>query len=241
LPYAQAIAQQSVSVFGYRLTMTRLPSYVVAGTGVMFSGRLTVDNTGVGGEEVRIQYCLSDRPDVCYDIASVITGPDGWWYYDWSPPHAMACRTYLFRAVHPASGATSDSQAMSIAYPTRIRDFSAPSRVGVGAPFTVSGRLEYEESPGTWRPLAGRTVSIYYDNVKLTDVTTASDGSFSATVSISTPGTYTLRAHYAGEGLTAAAMAIAGVEIPGYAIPLVGVGAVVAFIAIPILANALKK
>jgi hypothetical protein len=223
--------------------MDRLPPYAVAGRGIRFSGRLTVDTTGVGGEEVRVKYCLYDRPTVCYDIGSAITASDGSWYIDWGVPYGMACRRYLFRAYHPASGTESATQEMAVAYPTRISDFTAPSKVGAGVPFTVSGKLEYESSAGTWNPLGGRTVSIYYDNTKLVDVTTASDGSFTATVSIPTPGTYTLKAYYAGEGLTATAAAIAavGVEVPEYVIPLAGIGAVVALVAIPILVNVLKR
>jgi hypothetical protein len=223
--------------------MDKLPPYVVAGRRVRFSGRLAVDTTGVGGEEVRVKYCLYDKPTVCYDVGSTITASDGSWYIDWDVPYGMACKRYLFRAYHPASGVESATQEMAVAYPTRISGFTAPSRVSAGASFTVSGKLEYENPAGTWNPLGGRTVSIYYDNTKLVDVTTASDGSFTATVSIPTPGTYTLKAYYAGEGLaaTAAAIAVVGVEVSEYAIPLAGVGAVVALVAIPILVNALKK
>jgi hypothetical protein len=222
--------------------MDRLPPYAVAGRGIRFSGRLTVDGTGVGGEEVRVRLCSYVTPTLCSDIGSTMTRPDGTWYLDWSVGYEYACSRYYFKAVHPASGAESAMQLMAVAYPTRL-SITAPSRVTTGAPFRVEGKLEYENPAGRWNPLGGRRVSIYYDDTKLVDVTTASDGSYTATVSIPTPGTYTLKAYYAGEGITAtaAAIAVAGAEIPEHVIPLAGIGAVVAFIAIPILANALKK
>jgi len=243
LPYAPVYGLQSITVLKYTLTMDKLPPYAVAGKGIRFSGKLTADTTGAGGETVKIQYCLYDKPSVCYDIASVTTASDGSWYYDWTPPYAMACKTYLFKAVHPATGVTSSLQAMDIAYPTRISGFTAPSKIGAGVSFTVSGKLEYENPAGTWNPLGGRTVTIYYDNTKLADAITASDGSFSASVSISTPGSYTLKAYYAGEGFTAtaAAITVVGVEVHEYVIPLAGIGAVIAFITIPIVVNAFKK
>jgi len=241
MPYASAAQQASVTVMSYSLTMDKLPSYVVAGERIRFSGRLTVDGTGVGGEEVRVRVCSYATPTLCSDIGSTTTNPDGSWYLDWEVKHEYAGSRYYFKAVHPASGVESAMQLMAVAYPTRI-SIKAPKKVAVGALFKVEGKLEYEERKYIWMPLGRRKVSIYYDNTKLAEVTTADDGTFTATVSIRTPGTYTLKAAYAGEGLPAAtAIAVAGVEIPGYVIPLAGIGVVVALVAIPILANALRK
>jgi hypothetical protein len=184
--------------------MEKLPPYVVAGDYVSFEGQLLVDSTGVPGATIKIRYCPYETPTTCYDLLTIETDFKGSFYVSWKAPHGMACRKYYFYAEHPDSGTTSDKQLMSIAYPTRI-SISAPGSVNAGLKFTVSGKLEYEYSPGTWKPLAGKTVSIYYDNNKLADVTTGSDGSYSATVSIPRSGTYTLKAVYAGEGLTAAA------------------------------------
>lgn len=89
----------------------------------------------------------------------------------------------------------------AIAYATRI-SISAPDKVSPGGAFAISGKLEYQDSSTTWAPASGRTVSLYYNGQKIGDVTTGADGSYSATASIPTSGTYTLKAVYAGEGFS---------------------------------------
>ena len=104
---------------------------------------------------------------------------------------------------------------VAVAYPTRI-SISAPGKVLVNETFTISGKLEYQSEDGVWRPLAGRTVSLYCDGTKIGDVATGSDGSYLRTASIPSPGTYTLKAVYAGEGLgLAPAAAESRLTVPG--------------------------
>jgi len=200
LVYAPGMGMASITVVSYTLTMDKLPYFAVAGRKIRFSGRLTTDTTGVGGEEVRVKYCLYDKPHICYDIGSTTTATDGSWYFDWDVPYRMAGKRYLFRAYHPASGVESSTQEMAVAYPTRL-SIKAPGKVAVGASFKVEGKLEYEESEGSWKPLANRSITIYYDTKTLTTTNTGSDGSYSATISIGEPGSFLLKAYFAGEGL----------------------------------------
>jgi len=237
-------ATKTVTVATWTLTLDPLPSYLVCGDGAYFSGRLTYDTTGAANQTVKIQYCLYDKPNVCYDIASVTTDSQGYFAYDWQVPYTMGCKRYFFVAVHPASGASSAMQDRPVAFRTRI-SITAPDKVGVKVPFTVSGKLEYESASGTYSPLAGKTVSIYYDTTKLADVTTGSDGSFSASVSIGTTGTFTLKAVYAGEGLFLPSLGTISIpvvgEIPGYVLTAAGVAGVFAAVAVPIVVTEIKK
>jgi len=82
----------------------------------------------------------------------------------------------------------------------------APLNVGVGVPFTVSGRLTFREG-GVDYPLQGRTINLSYNGVSLGSTTTGADGTYSITVSIPQPGTYTLKAVYAGESGISSAQA----------------------------------
>jgi hypothetical protein len=102
--------------------------------------------------------------------------------------------------------------------------------------FTVNGKLEYQSDDGVWSPHASKTVSLSYNGNKIADVTTGSDGSYSATTSIPTSGTYTLKAVYAGEGF-AMAMALFGIEVgvPPELEPLTQYGSY-ALAAIPVIA-----
>jgi len=247
VPYLASQATKTVTsaaIAKWTLTLDPLPSYLVAGDGAYFSGRLMRDAVGAAGETVKIQYCLYDKPHICYDIASVTTDSQGYFAYDWDIPYTMGCKRYLFLAVHPASGASSAMQDRPVAFRTRI-SISAPDKVSAGTPFTVSGKLEYESDRGTYSPLAGKTVSIYYDTTKLADVTTAGDGSYSATVSIGTTGVFTLKAVYAGEGLFLTSFGTISIPvvggIPGYVLTIAGVAGVLAVVAAPIVITEWRK
>jgi len=118
--------------------------------------------------------------------------------------------TYVFQAefrgtykYQPSKSNTVTVEVYVMVYPTRI-SISAPDTVIVEQSFTVRGKLEYQDEAGVWHPLAGRTVSIYYDGNKLADAITDGDGSYSATVHIPSAGTYMLKAVYAGNEVTSA-------------------------------------
>jgi len=124
----------------------------------------------------------------------------------WRPKPFM-CTTITLAASHEPTGTTSNEITGAVAHPTRL-SISAPSTVKVGEPFNITGKLEYRDRDGVWKGLAGRTVTLYYNGTKIGDVTTGSDGSYSKSARITTPGTYTLKAVYAGEGLALVAEAL---------------------------------
>jgi hypothetical protein len=204
MSYAATGTDFTVVAVSYSITMDPLPHFTYAGYPQKFTGKLLAGTTGVGGETVKVQYCLPESPSTCYDVGSSTTASDGSWSITWNVPFEMAGKKYWFRAVHVATGATSDFQAMTIAYFTRI-SVSAPSTVAVNVPFTVTGKLEYQASATTWLPLAGRTIVILDVLNALQTIasgTTLSDGSFAISITLKSPGTYKLRAYYAGEGLS---------------------------------------
>jgi hypothetical protein len=198
MPFARGSASTRITVTGYEVILEQLPAYVVAGDYLGFEGTLTVDGRPAPRETVKIKCCRMETPTVCHDVLTLETGHVGEFYDTWRVPHNMACRRYLFYAEHVASGATSTRQLVAVAYPVRI-SIQAPGRVNRGAEFTISGKLEYEPSPGIWMPLANKVVSVYRDGSKIADVRTMSDGSYSVKTSIQTSGTYTLRAVFEGE------------------------------------------
>jgi len=198
VPFAPADNSMPLTVAVYNVTLEPLPSYAVVGGEVRFEGRLTVDGKPAPNETVKIKFCPYEAPELCADLLTLKTGSMGEFYTIWKPTHDMACKTYYFYAEHEASGVRSGFQAMSIAYPVRI-SISAPSRVIAGQGFDVSGKLEFEASPGVWIGLRNRRVKVYCDGSKIAETTTLSDGSYSTRVSISKPGTYTLRAVFEGE------------------------------------------
>jgi hypothetical protein len=153
-----------------------------------------------------------------YDDAQESYGPfastsTGTVYWDFTIPwtlkgYTVPCSYMRFLAYDPATMVWSDQVIGDVAYPTTLT-LTAPDSVGVGKPFTISGRLTYQASsdPTNQVGLGGRTITIYYDTNKLAEARTGTDGSYSVTVSIPTTGTYWLKATYAGEGYGAAAAA----------------------------------
>jgi hypothetical protein len=133
---------------------------------------------------------------------------------------SFPCTYWYFNAIDVATGVglTKDKKPWgNIAYPSRI-SIEAPDVVIVGQPYTIRGKLERESDENYWTPLANRTVKVYRDGTLLATPTTDSNGEYSVTDTITSPGTYTLKARYEGEGFrTSAAMAVLGlpaVELP---------------------------
>ena len=206
MPFMDVSVGGSVNVLGtYKVTLEYLPDVVVQGDKVTFKGKVTYEGSPAANTKVEIRVYV---PEVAAweKVAEGTTNSSGEFSIPWDVPYGWGCRQWIFRAYHPDSGAWSDSRAMSIAYRTSL-SLSLPSQVRKGEEFTVSGYLEYYESPSTgWKPLANRTVKIYVDGSLVKSVTTGSDGRFSAKLTINTPGTHTIRAVFEG-------------EFPGYAMP----------------------
>jgi hypothetical protein len=217
LPYNAASASKTVAVTGISLknmTVTPGPPWT-AGQTVTLKVTVYEDTTPKAGYYVYF-YIHTHYDDVVKSygpFASDSTGTVSWsWTIPWTQDgYPVPCSYIRFYAYDPASMASSNQVIGDCAYPTRL-SISAPDKVTVGMPFTVSGKLEYQSSSTAWTGLGGRTVSIYYDGNKLADAKTGTDGSYSVSVSIPKTGTYTLKASYAGEGF-GTAPAVAGTPV----------------------------
>jgi hypothetical protein len=219
LPYNPVAGTKGVTVYAITVTLTLSPSPPwTAGQTVSFVATLKKDGVAWAGETISfITYVLGVIP---WNIGNAVTGSDGRASLSWRVPWkdsagvTIPCGTRRFWANHAASGAWSSPADAQVAFPTRI-SISAPDTVFPNQSFTISGKLEHQSDDGVWSPLAGKTVSLFYNGTKITDVTTASDGSYSASARIPTSGTYTLKASYAGEGFaTAVALFGLGVGLP---------------------------
>ena len=219
MPYNPASATRSMEVVARKLILgVDPPAPWTGGQSITLRARLFEIETPVAG--VRIYFRFYPRPTMSpIVIGSVNTDATGAAYLPWKIPFKVdggpvPCGAIAFDCY--GGGATSDKVGGLCAYPTRI-SISAPGRIGQTAPFTISGKLEYESDEGVWSGLAGKTVTLYYDGTKIGDVTTGSDGSYSKpNVAIPEPGTYTLKAVFAGEGLgLAPAAAESRLTVPG--------------------------
>jgi hypothetical protein len=178
--------------------------------------------------EVRIEKIYDTEPSQWKKILSGTTDSNGVFEGDWTipfydvgdyPPGTMIifpCTYWYFNAIDVATGvglAKASKPWGNIAYPSRI-SIEAPNIVIVGQPYTISGVLERESDENYWTPLANRTVKVYRNGSLLATPTTDSNGRYSVTDTITSPGTYTLKAVYDGEGFrTAAAAATLGLQV----------------------------
>ena len=72
---------------------------------------------------------------------------------------------------------------------------SAPANVTTGAPFTVSGKLTRTD---TNAGISGQTITFRYGATPAGSTTTNTTGNYSSSVTIATPGTFTLKSSFAG-------------------------------------------
>jgi hypothetical protein len=195
-----------------------LPVWVKVGDTVHFTGKLTINDVPQPGAPIDI-YRAGKK------LVSGTTGSEGKYDIAWTVPFKhdtanLPCLTHSFAAYHPPTDTWSEGRSMKIAYPTRIRDFTAPPTVGVNAAFTASGYLEFQDVDGVWKGLANKTVSIYYNGNLIGNAPpTGSDGKFEKTdCKIPTAGPYTLKAVFGGEGLYAPTFAVLGLTVPAEAL-----------------------
>jgi len=87
---------------------------------------------------------------------------------------------------------------------------SAPAEVYVNETFSITGRLTRVD---TGEGIPDQTVELSYNDTSIGSVTTGSDGSYSATASIPTAGTYTLKAYYPGTATYSSSMATTSVGV----------------------------
>jgi hypothetical protein len=210
-----------------------------AGQTITMKATVTKDSVPFAGTKVWFSWGNADTGSAY--IGSAITDLNGVATLSWTIPwtftgptdtSTVPCKANVSYAVEETSG-TAAMVFGKVAYPTRI-SISAPDKVAPGQSFTISGKLEYESSSGVWSPLAGRTVSLYYNSTKIADVKTASDGTYSQSAAIPTGGTYTLKALYAGEGLSSTAAFLGLTVSPqtkstlSWALPII-TGSIIAF------------
>ena len=178
---------------------------------------MTKDGVGWAGQEVRLVWRGIDGK-YYYIVMDDIGG--GYYKSTITAGYDMACHTISYWAIWSSDTVEIGSNRVDVTYlyPTRL-SISAPGTVAPGQRFTISGKLEYEESRGVWKGLASKTVELYIDAEKLADVTTNSDGSYSYSHMIVTPKTYTLKAVFRGNqnhyAPSEAELTITAEEVPG--------------------------
>ena len=209
MPYRSSQASKTITVLTVTVTFDMDKNVASQGEDVRFYGRVT--SNGYPEPWISVEV-YAEHPDFGKALlVSGTTDEDGYYELIWRVPWTLndvkiPCKTLTVYAYVPDYDVSSDSKSLKIAYRTRI-SISAPDRVSPGKTFTVSGKLEYEDSDG-WKPLAGRTVKVYYNGNLIGSDTTDSEGKYSVSGSISSPGTYTLKAVFEGEGLVLPATAV---------------------------------
>jgi len=181
--------------------------------------KVTADGSPLDGETVQL-YLWDDSFRYFHYFGSFTTGPDGTVTKTWTVPFSesfidsIVGGSYSFTLpcnrwhVEASCLGISGTLAAPIAYKTDIT-LSVPSKVPAGLPSEVKGRLTYEAAPGDKRGLGpGKKVQIYANNTKIGEAETDSEGNYRAQVKITTPGTYTIKAVFPGEGLTSMAQAV---------------------------------
>ena len=207
MPYPSVSASRSISVLTIKITLDCDPKRQKWGGSVRFWGKVTVDGGAPGVERELILGYWDPDTGVYRELArgycDGITGDYGFEEYmssDW------ACYKVEFAVKDAETGVMSNSVFVSVYYPTRI-SISAPSSVIKGQSFTVSGKLEYQD-PSGWKPLGGRTVTVYWNGNVFGSARTGSDGRYSVSGKIDQTGTFTLKAVYGGEGFFQPAKAV---------------------------------
>lgn len=250
MPYAQSARSadvEAVGVTSVRLTAVPGPPWL-AGQTVTLTANVMIDS--VPGANRKVQFYIEGpqpRPSVWSMIGEKTTDSQGTAMLTYTIPFTLSyvtvpCRTWSFMAYDTATTTKSNDVDGQIAYPTRITNLNVPSSVDVGKEFTATALLEYQTSPATWSPLAGKNVQVLIDGRKVADVTSSSDGSLSARLTINTAGKHVIMFLFPGEGLALGA-ATAGAEVPAgltYTLYLAGLTPLIATAGV-VLYNELVK
>lgn len=209
--YGTTITQRSIAVQVIALNLAVDRTWANAGETVIFSGNLSADGVGWGGETVDIfVQIISGVPPIPmrYLIGQAVTDTNGIFSVSITLPWHIAAGLQVagysreYYAAHGPSDTWSGALVFPVALPTRISGFSAPNMVTPGEAFTISGFLEYDSGlVDGWLPVEGRTIEIYYDATLLGTAITATDGSFALSGNIPVSGTYTLGGEFTGEDL----------------------------------------
>ncbi|MHA1506383.1 MAG: hypothetical protein ACTSR0_04240 [Candidatus Asgardarchaeia archaeon] len=215
MPYESTIGSVQVEAYTLSVKLTSDKRMVKAGEMFTLEAQMFVDDTPVTGTRRFEFWRLDPNVGTWERVATITSDRDGVARYSYTPSYDEACRDFSYKAIDETYRIESDVTKVAVAYPTRI-SISAPQIFPVGKPTTVSGKLEYESSPGVWNPLANQTVYISYNGTDVGTTTTDENGNYSMDVTIPSPGTYTIKAQYPGSGLPTAG--IAGIFAPAMAI-----------------------
>jgi hypothetical protein len=210
LPYKDATASKPLTVEKIYLSTEVSPvSPWIGGSPMTVKGYLRKDSTPFAGQTIKFDMQSSTDS---VTLGTATTGADGYATLTVNTPLVFMCQTgVLIGSTHVESGTVGSTVVGRVAYPTYLT-ITAPDKVAYGVPFTIAGDLTYLSKNNLRLGLAGKTVSLYYNGTKIADLTTDVNGGYSKTTSIVTAGTYTLKAVYAGEGLTTASIRTLSVE-----------------------------
>jgi len=242
MPYVSAEASKAVTVEKLDLTLAADKRWEKAGGVVTFTARLTKDGAGYSGQSLYLQYYTATG---WYELTSPMPSTDANGYtsstivlgYD------RACQDVRWRVRYtdPAgNNYYSPEVKVAVAYPTRI-SLTAPASTPPGVAFTVSGKLEYEKTSGSWVGLAGAPVKIYADTTLVASPTTDANGNYSASITLTT--SQTIKAVFEGMYIPSALIFFAPSELSlqtqaqltdlltlvGAFAPIIAVGGVVAY------------
>ena len=207
MSYAGVQATTSITVVGVTITLTVTPGPPwVAGQTITLKAVVMQDSTPWDGAYVKFWISNAGAPSGIPISGNVVTDINGVATFSWQIPWTLSGvkipgQTNNFFAQEVSTYVQSNLVSGKIAYPTRLSIGTATGKATAGVPFTVSGKLEYEYDVNLWAGVGGMTISLFYDSTTIANTTTASDGSYSYPVTISKPGTYTLKAVFAGYGL----------------------------------------
>ena len=177
------------------------PSSVQTGQSFTVSGQVK-DQYGYGYGGVTVKLYRNDSL-----FASIFADSSG--YYSASTSIGTA-GTYTLKAVADSKQAT---RSITVTLPppyVNTVTISAPSSVEVLTSFTISGYVKDQYGNG----MGGIPVSLYRGTTSIGSATTSSSGYYSASTSISTAGTYTLKAVADSKQATRSITIVAPVGIP---------------------------
>jgi len=229
MPRSSAEQAKTITIqLQWVLTLDALPAWVKPGTVVAFKGRLTADGVGQDGQTVLIWW---GKPGYKFLSPNLTTSGGGYFSWNWTVPYTepdyagapvtMPCQSHIVYAYNVTAG-DSNTYILKIAYNMQIfKDrvggtpgIQTPDSAFKGVAFGIQGYLGQEAPAGTWSPVSGKTITLVYNGNSIGMATTEVDGRFSKVTSIGTVGTYTLKATFGAEGLSAVAMRVTTIVGP---------------------------
>lgn len=187
------------------LTLTG-PSTAVAGTGVTFTGSLTLGD-GVSPAGLTVAISRANPDGTTTTLSPVQTAADGSYTFTDTPPTETGNYTYTASyAGNPSTQTATATSSVSVALNKATITLTSPGVVTFGDNVTLAGKM----SLTTGAPLTGTGLTVVRTETgstatKTFPVSTAANGSFTVTDSRPAIGKYTYTATYDGNTTTALA------------------------------------